>query len=475
MGCTTSTTKAVLDAEKAASTSKFFCIHHSFKEGKAEAWWTNVTALMADTAKYQAFIQATRAAGFYNHSFMPAATEGPILCLWEAKEPCTVAEMQAFIDDNEKSPAGNDTFVNTVFPVLESGMTPASGFPEMPAAPKPTTGSFFWVHHEFNEGRSKYFWEAMSSIDLAEMTKKQNALGYHGHCMLPSAVEGPIFCVWETKEPMSVESFQAFIDGPDGPTPPESPVGGCFKNTVHLAQPGSFTLSAKFTLPDVLMGVQLNDFADWFAGFKEHATSKTFPMNGETYTASLTRGEVCDEAKTDVLVDTADANAAVVVLMAMDMATFGPVMEEPDFKKMLAKAVVSQAPPLLMADMPPPSEPPAGGKLDIFFTYEVEDVDLWVEGFVAHGSSKTGTWGVEAKYARGEFCDEARTRVFKSAYNSKRVGAAIYDVDVAKMGEFMADPSFEKIGEALKFKPETMMLKTITPMPMPEAPIPAAA
>jgi len=274
-------------------------------------------------------------------------------------------------------------------------------------------------------------------------------------------------------EQMTVEQFQEFIDGPNGPTPPESPVGSTFKNTVHLAQPGSFLLPAKFTLPDMLMGTKLADFDDWFAGFKAHGSSASFPMNGETYTASMPRGEACDEAKTDVLVDTADPNSVAIVLMSMDMAKFSPVMEEPDFKKMLTKAVLSQDLPLLMGEIYPPGA--ASDKLDLFFTYEVEDVDLWVEGFLAHGTSKTGTWGVEVKYTRGEICDEGRTRVFKSAYNSKRVGAMIYGVDTAKMGEFMADPSFEAIQTALKFKPETMMMKTITPMPMPEAPTSAAA
>ena len=93
----------------------------------------------------------------------------------------------------------------------------------------------------------------------------------------------------------------------------------------------------------------------------------------------------------------------------------------------------------------------------------------WVEGFLAHGSSKTGTWGVEAKYHRGEMCDEAKTRVFKSAYNSRRVGGMMYGCDLGKIGEFMTDPSFAEIGKILAFKQETMMMKTFTPAPPPPA------
>ena len=219
--------------------------------------------------------------------------------------------------------------------------------------------------------------------------------------------------------------------------------------------------------PDMLMGAHVVDFEDWFTGFKAHSTEKTFPMNGTTYTVPMARGDALDDSKTDVLCDIKDPNMIEIVLFGLDMAKFAPVMEDPQFKAMSEKAIKTQDPPLILSDAPTPGTPPPSEKMDLLFTYEVEDVEKWIEGFLAHGSSKTGTWGVEAKYTRAEFCDEAKTRVFKSAYNPKRVGGMIYGCDMAKMGEFMAHESFAKISEVLAVKPETMMMKTFASAPMP--------
>ena len=145
------------------------------------------------------------------------------------------------------------------------------------------------------------------------------------------------------------------------------------------------------------------------------------------------------------------------------------MMEEPDFKKMLEKAIVKQDPPSLIADAPAPGTPPPAEKLDLFFSYVVEDPDKWIKGYQAHATSKTGTWGVEAKYTRSEFCDESRGRVFRSVYDPKRVGGLCYATDMAKMGEFMADPSFAAISEVMKFDMSSMVMKVMTPMPPPPA------
>merc|ERR1719181_2735160 len=127
-----------------------------------------------------------------------------------------------------------------------------------------------------------------------------------------------------------------------------------------------------------------------------------------------------------------------------------------------------------MAEMPAPGTdaPPPEGPVDMFFSYEVADADKWIEGFLAHATSKTGTWGVEAAMTRADFCDEARTRVFKSASNPHKVGGMCFGVDLAKMGAFMAHPSFAAISEVLAIKPETMFMKLLAAMP---APPPAAA
>ena len=76
------------------------------------------------------------------------------------------------------------------------------------------------------------------------------------------------------------------------PLPPQS---ASMATPVRLAASAT-DVAAPPPLPDMLMMGEVNDFDDWFAGFKAHATSKTFAMNGEEYTVSMTRGEALDEA-----------------------------------------------------------------------------------------------------------------------------------------------------------------------------------
>merc|ERR1712046_294556 len=101
----------------------------------------------------------------------------------------------------------------------------------------------------------------------------------------------------------------------------------------------------------------------------------------------------------------------------MDMPKFGPVLESDAFKQMSEETIVNQPPPLVMLD-PPAGPPPAGAEApppaNMFTFMEVEDRGKWTEGFLAHANSKTGTWGYEVPITRSEFCDEAKTRVFKS-------------------------------------------------------------
>jgi len=220
---------------------------------------------------------------------------------------------------------------------------------------------------------------------------------------------------------------------------------------------------------DLVMTAECASFDDWLPCFNEHAESTSFTYKGKTHTVTMPRGACTDVTKEDVLCDITDKNKVALVFRAVDMAKMGAMMSEPAFTEGIKDAVVSQDPPNVATDMPAPDGPPPAGAVDMFFSYEVADVDKWIEGFLAHGTSKTGTWGVETKYARADFCDEARTRVFRSVKNPKRVGGLVYGADMKKMGEFMGDPSFAKISEVLGVKPETMFMKQIAVMPPPPA------
>merc|ERR1719399_1588932 len=108
---------------------------------------------------------------------------------------------------------------------------------------------------------------------------------------------------------------------------------------------------------------------------------------------------------------------------------------------------------------PPEDAPPPAGPPNMFFYVEVADPDKWVAGFVAHGSSKTGTWGFEVPLARGDFCDESKTRVYKCASNPKLVGAYMEGVKMDALGPMLADPTFARLAGELGEVEGTKVMK----------------
>jgi hypothetical protein len=84
----------------------------------------------------------------------------------------------------------------------------------------------------------------MGSLDFKAVTAKNNKLGFHNHTFVPVAPEGPMFCLWESDKDISVEEFQTFVDGPDGPGYP------ALINHVHKTDLGAAAVpNAKFSVP----------------------------------------------------------------------------------------------------------------------------------------------------------------------------------------------------------------------------------
>ena len=82
--------------------------------------------------------------------------------------------------------------------------------------------SFYIVHHEFRAGTSSKWCEtAYTAIapgggwDEAVAANKEK--GFFNHSAKAVTTKGPLYCIWETKEGISIEEFQEFIDGPSGP------------------------------------------------------------------------------------------------------------------------------------------------------------------------------------------------------------------------------------------------------------------
>lgn len=230
----------------AARSPTFFSVVHTFNEGKADQWWQFISSM--SPSDWAAMTDKHHALGFHNHSFLPTGPTGVINCLWECKSDVTVEEFQAFIDGPDGP--GEGVFVNKSFKVMPGAFLPSSYFYEPQPKPQmPSTGSMFWVYHEFQEGAGPSFWESMAGMtpeQMGAMASKNASLGFWNHSFQPLAPEGPVICVWESQREMSSDEFQQFIDGPDGPGG-----GQVFLNQVHKAIPGAVLPPAKFPKPSV--------------------------------------------------------------------------------------------------------------------------------------------------------------------------------------------------------------------------------
>lgn len=224
----------------------FFLVDHEFVEGKAGAFWEMVGSMVEKD--WIGMGEKNNQHGFHNHSFLPASTNGPVFCLWESEKDITVEEFQKFIDGPD-GPGGEGTFINKVHKINDAGKLPISHFQsgrpnENFTVPKPGTGSTFFIDHAFNDGQAQVFWDLIKSWspeDWVNMAKKHEELGFYNTSFLPGREKGP-YCVWETKKEMSIEEFQAFIDGENGP----DPSGKIFTNTVYKVIPGAKTLPPFF-------------------------------------------------------------------------------------------------------------------------------------------------------------------------------------------------------------------------------------
>lgn len=95
--------------------------------------------------------------------------------------------------------------------------------------------TFFILHHEFKDGKGKEFLEwfrTRKDVDRAKMQERNLSRGLWNHSVILTGEDGPVYCIWESKDDMSVEEFQKFIEGPNGPAP------GWFHNYPHKMMDG---------------------------------------------------------------------------------------------------------------------------------------------------------------------------------------------------------------------------------------------
>lgn len=232
--------KAEAPKAEAAKEPCWYGVVHTFNDGKAEDWWK---AMGGMTPEQNAAMQDKfHGLGLHNHSFMPADAAGtlPLYCLWECKDDMKPEAFQKFIDGPDGP--GEGVFVNKAYKIMAGASLPKAfdfASPPAPAAPAAPAGSMFWVFHEFkDDAASAAFWEWMGTLktpeDWANLTKKNNDLGWENHSFCPVDPKGPAICIWESKADVSLADAQTFIDGPDGPG-----AGKTFNNKVYKAMAGS--------------------------------------------------------------------------------------------------------------------------------------------------------------------------------------------------------------------------------------------
>ena len=107
--------------------SEFYVVHHHFKPDMAVQWWEKVGAVLGDPNALEENVKLQMGHGFFNHSFMPMSQNGPVFCVWEAKDGKTEAEFQEFIDWPDGVNFGLTAMNNNIMKMnleLTGGQTP---------------------------------------------------------------------------------------------------------------------------------------------------------------------------------------------------------------------------------------------------------------------------------------------------------------------------------------------------------------
>jgi hypothetical protein len=195
----------------------FFVAYQTFRASTSADvgdWWSGMAEAQLSKASE---MQLER--GIYLHTFMPTSEVGPVLGLWECREATTCAALKEFVEGPARPPGDVlDTRVHAVDVELP-GLLPETAWPPSSKPPRHrpplvSTGSFFWATHTFDDASAaSSFWSWAREHDLSS---PHPGLLHH-HCFLPTGVAeaDPVFSVWESREPLGVEEFQRFLDGPN--------------------------------------------------------------------------------------------------------------------------------------------------------------------------------------------------------------------------------------------------------------------
>jgi hypothetical protein len=195
----------------------FFAVMHTFSNNdEAENWWAEMAdADLATAAKMQ------HERGIFAHYCLPSTISGPMLCVWECLEPTTAEELTAFIQGPAQPAGSPDALSSRVYAIDAElgGLARPSAWPHTPPPTAESTGSFFWCTHTFEfDAAAEAFFALTSQHPVAALESPMPELIHHHMFLATGATATDVaFSVWETREPIEVDEFHAFIDGPQSP------------------------------------------------------------------------------------------------------------------------------------------------------------------------------------------------------------------------------------------------------------------
>jgi hypothetical protein len=166
---------------------------------------------------------------------------------------------------------------------------------------------------------------------------------------------------------------------------------------------------------DLLFVANFSKYADWL--------DKAFKVDTER------RSQFCQESKTKI--GKIDNKSAMISLVGFDMSKMGAFAGDPEMGKLMQKYKVEHNEVYIMHE-DVKSAKSDNGKADLLFFVNSIDYDLWYENAFSPDSKR-----------RGQFCDEARTKVAR--VSDKEAMVILYDFDLERLWDFGSDKEVESL------------------------------
>ncbi|CAD7930753.1 unnamed protein product [Amoebophrya sp. A25] len=202
--------------------------------------------------------------------------------------------------------------------------------------------------------------------------------------------------------------------------------------------------------------------------FWSHGSSTEINLRGEVLKVADTRASFCDESKSAIYVNTKKEKELMISLDNVDLAKMGALMGSAEFQKMgdtLFDFNPAEDMKLRGPDMPAAEKQDMSVWLTLKEGVTAED---YLKLFWAHADSKTLEYAGETydmPMTRGDCCDESKTKVFQNTKNAAQLVICCFGADMAKIGELMGGPIFQKMGEKMWTMDKMEYLSAVPPPP----------